>query len=180
MTDSSKPTPHRVFISYANEDAPSANRLRRLCDKAGLSTWWDRDLKVGENWRDRIEEEIDKSDLFLILLSNSLSSTEATPKEWSSICERSWRNPNVRLIPIRLNAVEPPSFLRHTHFIDALDLNLTRCVEEIGELSKSLPPQTQDVSATQPEEDAVERFRTLAAAVAREGSGPDGKSGNPK
>lgn len=170
MPDQSKSNPSRIFISYSNKDVASANELRRLCDKAGLSTWLDtHDLQAGEHSREKIEEEISKSDIFLILLSDALSSSESTPLEWSSICERSWKDPSVRLIPVRLNDVDPPSFLRRTKWLDALGPDqMTRCVKEIGALSNSTQSNATDTRhEAKSETDEVERFRALLASIAR-------------
>lgn len=159
---------HRIFISYAREDANTAARLKRLCNLAGINAWSETlDIEAGELWRSRIEEVISESDIFVILVSGALKSDETKPWEWSSICEHSWKNPNVRLIPIRLEAVDSPSFLRRVHHLDAWDLTgLTRCVSEILRISNSIgcaEGNQEPVSKVEP--DTSERFRELLSAV---------------
>ncbi len=88
---------HRVFISYSANDSKAAADLQRLCDQAGMDTWIDRNIKAGENWHDQVEQAISESEVFLILLSDALKSDEARNQVWSSICERSWKDPKVRL-----------------------------------------------------------------------------------
>lgn len=92
---------HRVFISYSHKDSEVAADLQRLCDQAGMDTWIDKDIKVDENFRDQIEQAINESDVFLILLSDNALNSNAIYDDWSSILERSWKDPKVRLITIR-------------------------------------------------------------------------------
>lgn len=159
---------HRVFISYLHADAEPASALRNLCKQRGLDVWLDKsDLQVGENWKTALEAAVSKSDIFLILLSENLRSAQETPREWSSICERRWSSPDVRLVPVRLDAVEPPSFLRDTKYLDALDdQGLMRCAAEIERLSKLSGTLAGDAKTGLTEkEETVARFRRLLDAV---------------
>lgn len=175
MSEEAKPTldekpdaRHRVFISYSHADAEPASALRNLCKQRGLDVWLDRnDLQAGENWMAALETAVSKSDIFLILLSEHLSTGQETPREWSSICERRWSSPNVQLVPIRLDAVEPPSFLRDAKYLDALDnQGLARCVAEIERLSQLSGAAAGEVKTGSTEKgEAVARFRSLLDAV---------------
>lgn len=159
---------HRLFISYSHADAEPASALRNLCKQRGLDVWLDKnELQAGENWKAALDAAVSKSDIFLILLSEHLSRAQETPREWSSICERRWSSPNVRLVPIRLDAVEPPSFLRDAKYIDALDnQGLVRCAAEIERLSQLSGTLAGDVKTGSAEKsEAVARFRSLLDAV---------------
>lgn len=168
QVDEEQDVKHRVFISYSHADAEPATALGTLCRQRGLDVWLDKwDLRAGENWKDALETAVSNSDIFLILLSENWNKTHETPPEWSSICERRWNSPNVHLVPIRLDAVQPPSFLREANYLDALDSQgLARCAVEIERLSNVSGAPTKAATANAAERsDAVARFRSLLDAV---------------
>jgi hypothetical protein len=69
------PYPHGLkgFISYSHEDEKMFTELRKflqpLVRKGVIEVWFDRKISSGEEWEERINENIDKSDLILLLIS---------------------------------------------------------------------------------------------------------------
>ena len=56
----------RVFIAYATEDRPSAERLFKQLTAHGFAAWLDRRrLLPGQDWPQRIEDAIASSDFFI-------------------------------------------------------------------------------------------------------------------
>ncbi len=47
-----------IFISYASENRPIAQRLALALEAAGLSVWWDREIRVGSEWDKTIESAL--------------------------------------------------------------------------------------------------------------------------
>ena len=61
----------RIFISYAKEDAASAERLFKDLSAHGFAAWLDsHNLLPGEDWPHRIEDAIAGSDFFIACFSN--------------------------------------------------------------------------------------------------------------
>lgn len=62
-----------VFVSYSHEDTLFLNRLKvhmRPFEKKGLiDLWVDTKIKVGEKWRDKINEALDRSAIAILLIS---------------------------------------------------------------------------------------------------------------
>lgn len=56
-----------VFISYASEDRPLAERLAEGLEEAGLSVWWDRQIQVGSEWDTTIEEALASAKCVVVL-----------------------------------------------------------------------------------------------------------------
>jgi len=56
-----------VFISYANEDRPMAERLATGLEQAGLSVWWDRHIQVGSEWDKTIEDALAAAKCVVVL-----------------------------------------------------------------------------------------------------------------
>jgi hypothetical protein len=81
-----------VFLSYASEDAPAAQRIAEVLRSAGIEVWFDQDeLRGGDAWDHRIRREIHECGLFIPIIS---ASTEARPEgyfrlEWDLADQRS-------------------------------------------------------------------------------------------
>lgn len=75
-----EPQPVRVFFSYSHQD--DAYRLRlakalRLLERQGLiDTWSDRKLLPGDRWEEGIEQELERADLILFLVSTDFLASE--------------------------------------------------------------------------------------------------------
>src|SRR5215472_7800282 len=88
--DSSHPVPS-VFLSYASEDRPAAQALKKALGEFGLDVWYDEGgLDGGDAWDQKIRREIRECDFFIPLIS---AQTEARPegyfrREWRLAVER--------------------------------------------------------------------------------------------
>ena len=56
-----------VFISYASEDRPVAQRLAAALEQSGLSVWWDRQIQVGSEWDKTIEDALAAAKCVVVL-----------------------------------------------------------------------------------------------------------------
>lgn len=56
-----------VFISYASEDRPVAQRLAVALEQSGLSVWWDRHIQVGSEWDKTIEDALAAAKCVVVL-----------------------------------------------------------------------------------------------------------------
>lgn len=56
-----------VFVSYANENRPVAQRLAAGLEQAGISVWWDRHIQVGSEWENTIEEGLASAKCVVVL-----------------------------------------------------------------------------------------------------------------
>ncbi|MEJ2231346.1 MAG: toll/interleukin-1 receptor domain-containing protein [Nitrospirales bacterium] len=56
-----------VFISYATEDRPVAQRLAAGLEGSGLSVWWDRHIQVGSEWDKTIEDALTAAKCVVVL-----------------------------------------------------------------------------------------------------------------
>ena len=65
--------PVSLFYSYAHEDEALRDELRghlKILERRGLlSSWHDREIKPGEDWHAKIDEELQMADLVLLLVS---------------------------------------------------------------------------------------------------------------
>lgn len=110
-----------VFVSYANENAESASQIANTLLDLGFSDVWldKKKLIGGDDWSDRIEEAIEKSDFFLPVLSKEADARREGVfwEEWIIALERARRIKDVYLLPVGIDR-EPPSKNRYLRIAD--------------------------------------------------------------
>jgi tetratricopeptide (TPR) repeat protein len=117
----------RVFVSYAGADRPWAEWAASVLEGAGyrveLDVW---DWAVGENAVLRLSDALERADRVLWLWSRAFFARERfTTDEWTAgMAERSGpdgRRP--RLVPVRVEKVDPPAVLRPMIYGDVFGLD---------------------------------------------------------
>lgn len=110
VAKSAKPLPRmRLFVSYAHKDAkkiePLSTHLTILGERGYIQAWDDTQLIAGEEWEDRILEELDRADIVVLLYStNSRASKFIQNTEAPRAVERaSAKKDKATLIVVPLN-----------------------------------------------------------------------------
>ncbi|MEM9629062.1 MAG: TIR domain-containing protein [Pseudomonadota bacterium] len=93
-----------VFISYSHKDEVWKDRLQTQLDVLGmegvLNVWEDRRIAAGDDWRDEIEQAIERADVAVLLISaDFLTSDFIRDEEVGPFLERRHRD-GMRVIPI--------------------------------------------------------------------------------
>lgn len=89
-----------VFISYAREDQPHAERVARGLEAMGLTVFWDNEIPPGQTWADYIEGKLNQCAAAIVLWSD-----HSTKSQWVREEARMGRS---KLIPARLDGSEAP------------------------------------------------------------------------
>jgi hypothetical protein len=92
----------RVFISYAREDQAVVHPLAEGLQRAGLDVWWDKDLSAGEAFRSSIEQQLQLSDIVLVVWSKRAKSSRWVLDEAEVGVQRGI------LLPVRIDAAPLP------------------------------------------------------------------------
>jgi hypothetical protein len=107
-----------VFISHAAEDSEEARKIAYALRARGLSTWMDvENIQPGQEWADEIEKVIRTSRVIVPIIGSSTKPRGRISREWSSILEHAWENPDLPILPVILDDVDPPNFLRDRRYI---------------------------------------------------------------
>lgn len=81
----SAPLRCRLFICYAHDDAkriaPLSTHLTILGQRGYIQHWQDTQLVAGEEWKDRILEELDRADIILLLYSTACRASQFIQKD---------------------------------------------------------------------------------------------------
>jgi hypothetical protein len=113
----------RIFIAYAVEDRPHAERLFNELTAHGFAAWLDRrKLLPGQNWPRRIEDAIASSDFFIACFSGrSVKKRGGFQTEVRHALDCANRIPldDVFLIPVRLDECRIPTRIqREMQYVD--------------------------------------------------------------
>jgi hypothetical protein len=95
---------YSCFISYSSKDAPFANELHAKLQSQGVRCWFaPEDLKIGDRFRERIEESIRVYDKLLVVLSENSVNSAWVEREVQAAFEKEQRQDSTVLFPMRLD-----------------------------------------------------------------------------
>ena len=106
-----------VFLSYARDDTGKASSLARMLERAGYSVWWDRNIEGGSEYTREIEDALKQAEVVAVLWS-----AHSVGSAWVRDEAASGRDTN-RLVPINLDASDPPLGFRQYQTIDLSSWN---------------------------------------------------------
>jgi WD40 repeat protein len=114
---------HSAFISYARQDGEAIARslqARLSADAPDIPAWLDRlELEGGIGWWKQIEQQLDRAEFLLLVMTPAAMRSENTRREW-----RSARQRGVCVYPVKgvpdpaLDYASLPAWMRKTHFYD--------------------------------------------------------------
>lgn len=95
---------YSCFISYSSRDEALAQRLHADFQDKGVRCWFaPEDLKIGDEFRSRIDESIQVYDRLLLILSEHSVKSRWVQKEVETAFEKEGKENRVVLFPIRID-----------------------------------------------------------------------------
>ncbi len=116
----------RAFLSYAHEDQTEVLKRAQALQAARIEVFQDLlSIRTGEPWQARLEDEIDRCDLFLLFWSESARHSKWVEWEVDRALERQTRSSTHRpeIMPVVLEGPPPPpppEKFKHLHFNDII------------------------------------------------------------
>ena len=108
----------QIFISYSREDEERIQPLVLALENEGWSVFWDRRIPAGQTWRDYIGKALDDAGCVIVVWS-----CHSIISNW--VCdEADEAKRRGVLLPILLDAVEPPMGFRSFQASDLTDWSL--------------------------------------------------------
>lgn len=99
-----------VFISYSTKEKEYGAAVKRVLEQYDMECFLaHEDLKISEEWKERILEELRKCEVFVPILSKAFRESEWAPQEVGFIVSR----PNAVVIPISIDGTMPYGFINH-------------------------------------------------------------------
>ncbi len=117
----------RIFLSYVKEDKEKVEELYYRLRDAGFISWMaEKDILTGQDWKLTIQKAIQKSDFFIVCLSEnavgkkSFFNTEIS--EALNIWQKKKRD-NTYLLPVRFDDCEVPPPLNNLQWTNLFEQN---------------------------------------------------------
>jgi uncharacterized protein (DUF983 family) len=104
-----------IFISYAREDAPTAETLARVLEAEGWTVFWDRTIPPGKTFDEVIDAELSTAGCAIVLWSEAAVSSRWVRAEAGAALDRGV------LIPVLIEDVLPPLAFRQIHAAFLID-----------------------------------------------------------
>lgn len=101
-----------IFVSYSREDRARVEPLVAQLEGAGYSVWWDRQIQGGTVFSQKIEREIQTSDLVIVVWSEA-----SLKSQWVTDEAEIGKQQN-KLLPIALEGTQPPIGFRQIQSIE--------------------------------------------------------------
>ena len=112
-----------AFLSHAREDANFVRDLSSRLLQDGVLAWFDeKDLLPGDDWKQKIDDAIERSDFVLVFLSSvSVAKTGYFQRELKYALDQHQLRPEGPryIIPIIIGDCQPPSSLGGIHWLRA-------------------------------------------------------------
>lgn len=155
----------QIFLSYAREDRPIAERLARVLEDAGHEVWWDRRLDGGEEFSTEIEAALAQSNAVLVAWSKT-----SIKSRWVRD-EAAVGGDSGRLVPVSVDGSLPPMGFRQFHTLDLSGWRGGKNDERTSELLHSLDRRLNGaagaaVRAEKPRHHRLSRSRAISVAAA--------------
>lgn len=97
-----------VFLSYAHGDQETAERIENALSAAGISVFWDRDVRPGESWEDTLVHAIASCRVFVAVFSERANVSPYVAREVELAVNR-----GLTIIPYRIGGVRPTARLEY-------------------------------------------------------------------
>jgi hypothetical protein len=103
-----------VFVSYKREDEARVSALVQALERHGLAVWWDRGVVAGENWRARIQRELEEAGAVVVVWTDRTVGAQGRfVQEEAATAYR-----DGKIVPVQLDAVVLPHSFAHLPTID--------------------------------------------------------------
>jgi len=128
--------PLRVFLCHSSNDKPTVRELyRQLSAEGWMDVWLDEEkLYPGQDWNLEIEKAVEAADAILVCLSNNSITKEGyVQRELRIVLDYADYKPEgtLYLIPIRLEACDPPRRLRPWQYADYFEKDRDRALQRL-------------------------------------------------
>lgn len=116
-----------VFISYSKEISPFVDKLEKYLLKRNIKVWRDKtSIEIGEDFNKAIGRGIAESRILCLILSPAAVNSDWVIGEYMTFRRYAEGDQQRRIIPILMNGMEPPIFLKRWQYIKVKDKELNK------------------------------------------------------
>ncbi|MFK7785657.1 MAG: toll/interleukin-1 receptor domain-containing protein [Crocinitomicaceae bacterium] len=131
--DSPQTAANRIFISHSHSDADFAELLKLKLQANEIDCWIDSErLKIGQDWREGIDQGIATSSAVIVIMSPEARKSEYVTYEWAY----AWGK-GIRIFPLMLEQTPLHPRLESLQYLDFTN-RITRPFEELIDRIKQI------------------------------------------
>lgn len=150
-----------IFLSHSSRDKFFVRELAERLQQHGIGVWLDEaEINVGDSLTEKIGEAIDDTDYVGVVLSHNSVSSEWVQRELQIATQKELHRRQVVILPILLEPVEVPAFLRDKRYADFTTPE--RFESSFTELLKAVGVEGKSKEVPQISQPAVETVRRLS------------------
>ena len=141
-----------IFLSHSHADKPFARKLAADLRKAGHAVWIDEaEINIGDSLIEKIRDGLDQVDFVAAILSSASIKSPWVTRELDIASNREMEEKRVVVLPLLLEPVELPGFLKgkfYGDFTDAAryDEVLTLLVRKLGPATEAFRPSREELA----------------------------------
>jgi hypothetical protein len=129
-----------VFVSYSKKDAPFVRSLTEALRERGVKVWYDSgELRVGENFMRRIEDALEQSRYFLLVISPEYLSSQWNSFELGVALSRDASSNGGHILPVLVRDAEVsslPTPVSKYQVLNAKQLPVEQIAAKVAEVVK--------------------------------------------
>jgi len=140
-----------IFLCHSSKDKFFVRELAAKLRDVGVRVWLDEaEIKIGDSLTQKIGQAIDEMDYFGVVLSRHSIASEWVQRELQVAMQRELKERRVIVLPLLLEPVELPAFLRDKLYADfttpeRFNETFPKLLEALGvEMAKVLPPTPEE------------------------------------
>jgi hypothetical protein len=112
----------RIYVSYSHRDAEVVHRITERLRADGHEVWIDsQSLLPGDNILQKLEQGLEAADVLIVVVSRNSFRSEWVQREFSAIALQQISKREQRIIPVRIDKAEVPSYLAGRLYVDLSD-----------------------------------------------------------
>lgn len=129
----------KIFISHNSKDKPIVGEIaQQLASAFGqenvfYDSW---SIQPGDDILDRMNEGLEKSDVFFFFMSPNSLSSDMVKIEWQSALFRKIKQNNVRFIPVLIGDTTIPSLIAQKLYIDIIHNGIEAGIRQMVDIVK--------------------------------------------
>jgi hypothetical protein len=128
-----------IFLCHSSKDKPFVKSLASKLAAEEIKVWVDEaEIKKGDSLSEKIGSAIDEMSCFAVILSNNSIGSQWVNRELQVVIEKELVEKRVIILPLLLNEVDLPPFLRNKKYANFADVD--RFDESYEQLLKILKP----------------------------------------
>lgn len=140
-----------IFLSHSHADKSFVNKLAKDLRRSGYYVWTDdAEIKIGDSLIQKIREGIDKVAYVGAVISHNSINSEWVRKELDIAMNQEIEGRKVKVLPLLLDDVELPGFLKGKRYADFRDKRLYN--KSLNEIKKRLDEVPSEESGYSPDE----------------------------